>query len=32
MELTNNLRHVRENKMLSKLELARRAGISPFND
>src|SRR5687768_576489 len=30
MERTNNLRHVRENKMLSKLELARRAGISPI--
>jgi transcriptional regulator with XRE-family HTH domain len=30
MELANNLRNVRENKMLSKLELARRAGISPL--
>jgi DNA-binding XRE family transcriptional regulator len=30
MERTNNLRHVREIKMLSKSELARRAGISPL--
>lgn len=30
MESTNNLRHVRENKMLSKSESARRAGISPL--
>jgi DNA-binding XRE family transcriptional regulator len=30
MEHTNNLRHVREIKMLSKIELARRAGISPL--
>jgi DNA-binding XRE family transcriptional regulator len=30
MERTNNLRQVRENKMLSKSELASRAGISPL--
>jgi DNA-binding XRE family transcriptional regulator len=30
MERTNNLRHVREIRMLSKSELARRAGISPL--
>jgi DNA-binding XRE family transcriptional regulator len=30
MERTNNLRYVRETKMMSKSELARRAGISPL--
>jgi DNA-binding XRE family transcriptional regulator len=30
MEHRNNLRHVRENKMPSKAELARRAGICPL--
>jgi DNA-binding XRE family transcriptional regulator len=30
MEINNNLRQVRETKMLSKSELAKRAGISPL--
>ena len=30
METTNNVRKIREAKMLSKAELARMAGISPL--
>jgi DNA-binding XRE family transcriptional regulator len=30
MERNNNLRQVRETQMLSKAELAKRAGISPL--
>ncbi len=30
MEQTNNVRRIRESKMLSKTELARMAGVSPL--